>query len=95
MWEIVAQRPALAADGLHMHVDLVGYLSPHIAREPIMLAVERVLQRMALGETFVVVKDGEPVPVKPGACEVCAFEPALKTEKDPPKGNLILDLPQL
>lgn len=93
MYEIRTCRTAPADDFSHTHIDLVGVFSPHIAYEPIMVDVPRLQQRMDWGEEFYVLHEGEKVPVKPGTCEVCGLEPYLKTEKDPPDGNLILALP--
>lgn len=88
-------RTVEAEDGSHRHIDLVGYLSPHTPYEPVMVPVLRILEKMALDEDFFVERDGERIPVKAAKCEVCGHEPYLKTEKDPPNGNLILELPEI
>ena len=89
MYEIAAIRTAASDDATHEHVELVGYNSRHIEGEQILIPIERVGQRLALGEEFWIVVDGEKVPVTPSKCETCGHEPVLKAAK----GSL-LDLPR-
>lgn len=94
MPEIVCVRTVLADDGAHEHVDLVGYMSPHIPGEPILIPPRRIQQKMAAElERFWIERDGEKIDVKAGKCQVCGHEPYLVTEKDPADGTLLLGLP--
>lgn len=93
-FEITRRRTEPAGDGSHDHIELVGILSPHTPIEPVNVDVGRILERMVLGEEFFVrAPDGSEAKVVEGKCEVCGHTPTLKTDKDPPGGNLILDLP--
>jgi hypothetical protein len=96
LYEITAVRLKPADDGEHMHVDLVGYDSPHIPGEQILIPVERVIQRMALGEKFGVrTGNGDEVAeVQPAKCPLCGHEPYLKTTADTPDRQLLLELPE-
>ena len=93
-YEISAVRLVPSDDGSHFHVELVGYLSLHTPDEPIMIDIPRVLQKMAFGEKFHIMINGEPVEVSAGKCPVCGFEPHLKTAADPADSTRLLDLPQ-
>lgn len=69
-------------DAEHDHVSLVGYHSPHIAAEPIMLSAERTIQRIGIGDKFVVKANGDETEVVAGACPVCGETPYLRTKAD-------------
>lgn len=82
------------ADAHHDHVDLVGCYSVHIAMEPIMLSTERTLQRIALGEKFVV-KDGDAeIELVSGKCPECGHEPYLRTAADQGDEQKLMGLPR-
>ncbi|MFA5889982.1 MAG: hypothetical protein WDA27_03350 [Actinomycetota bacterium] len=93
MLEIAAVRLVAADDQTHHHIDLVGYLSPHLPDEPIMIDIPRVAQRIALGEKFVAVVDGEQAEVSVGKCARCGHEPYLRTTADTGENERLLDLP--
>lgn len=93
-YPITRVRKVTAEDGAHEHVDLVGYLSPHTPFEPVMVPIPRILDNIALGEAYMIERDGEQIPVTEGKCPVCGFEPYLKTEKDPAGGSLLNELPE-
>lgn len=82
MLEIAAVRLVAAEDQTHYHVELIGYVSPHLPDEPIMIDVSRLLQRMALGEKFFVAANGEQAEVSESKCARCGFAPYLKTAAD-------------
>lgn len=91
--EIVAFR-AVQADVTHDHVELVGYQSPHIEKEPIMLSIERTLQRISLGEQFFMKgKDGQEITLVAGTCPECGHEPYLRTVADEGDEQLLMTLP--
>jgi hypothetical protein len=80
-WQVVSVRRE-QADSDHDHIGLIGYFSPHIEYEPIMLSVARTLERMEHGERFYI-KDGDAeVDLVPGKCSVCGHEPYLRTAAD-------------
>lgn len=93
MYEIVAVRRVPSDDESHMHIGLVGYMSSHLPEEPIMISPARVIQRIAFGDTFSVLVDGEPAEVQAGACAECGLEPYLKTAKDSSSRRHIEGLP--
>lgn len=88
MYEIAAIRTERAADQTHEHITLVGYNSPHIEGEQILIPIARVPQRQALGEDFGLRVGDETVSITIGACDVCGH-PVPKCAK----GSL-LDLPR-
>lgn len=91
--EVVAFRTA-QADAEHDHVELIGYRSPHIEKEPIMLSVERTLQRISLGDRlFMRGKDGEEIDLAAGQCPVCGLEPYLRTAADQGDEQKLMTLP--
>lgn len=92
MYEIVAIRTVASDDQSHEHIALVGYRSPHMPDEAIMIPIPRVASRMALGEKFAVGDD--KAEVSAGKCTVCGHEPYLKTAKDTKDHALLLDLPR-
>lgn len=92
MPEIVARRVVASDDGTHAHIDLVGYHTPHIPYEPLMISVDRLIEKTAVMERFWVTRDGEEVEVKAGTCPTCGRAPTLVTDRDPPGGSLILEL---
>lgn len=92
MYQITKVRTEPSPDGSHLHIGLVGYSSAHIV-EVITVPPARVLQQIALGESFSLDLNGEKADVSAGACEVCGFEPYLKTSADTPGDNKILSLP--
>jgi hypothetical protein len=93
--EIVAIRTEPAELGPeHEHVALVGYYTPHIPYEPLMIPPERIKEKMLVLETFWIVDpSGEKVDVVPGSCPVCAHEPYLRTAKDSGDTELLKNLP--
>jgi hypothetical protein len=91
-WEVVSVRLEQVSYPDHDHVSLIGYFSPHIEYEPIMLSVERTLQRMDDGERFYI-KDGDAeADLKPGKCSVCGHEPYLRTTADAEDEEKLLGL---
>ncbi|HEX9695028.1 MAG TPA: hypothetical protein VGB64_01790 [Actinomycetota bacterium] len=70
------------ADADHDHVELVGYHSPHLAAEPIMLSPDRVLQLISLGERFFVQDGDAEHDLVDGTCPVCGRAPYLRTKGD-------------
>jgi len=95
VYEIVSIKLAPSDDQSHFHADLVGYVSKHIPEEPVMVPPERIIQRMVLGEKFVVTVDGDPVEVSAGKCLKCGLEPYLKTSADTGDVNRIEQLPSI
>jgi hypothetical protein len=93
-YEIKAVRLEPADDDSHMHIELVGYLSPHLEAEEILIPISRAIQKMAFAEKFHVMVNGEPAEVKPGKCHVCGFEPYLVTSADTDDINQIEELAQ-
>jgi hypothetical protein len=93
-YEIKSVRLAPADDDSHLHIELIGYASPHVEGEEIMIPIPRALQKMAFSEKFHVVVDGQPAEVKPGKCATCGFEPYLVTPADRDEINQIEELPQ-
>ncbi|MHB8512723.1 MAG: hypothetical protein ACYDCC_11145 [Actinomycetota bacterium] len=77
----------------HDHVVLVGYHSNHIASEPIMLSTERTLQRMSLGETFVITQGDQTIELIEGSCPVCGYAPYLRTKADSGDDQKLMELP--
>lgn len=88
MYEIAAVRIERSADQSHEHVVLIGYNSPHIEGEQILIPIARVLQRQALGETFYLKVDGEMADISASSCDICGQATLAAT-----KGSL-LDLPR-
>ena len=93
-YEIRSVRLTPWVDDSHLHIELIGYDSPHVEGEDIMISIPRVLQKMAFGEKFHVMVKGEPVEVQRGSCATCGFEPYLVTPADEPDFNQIEELPQ-
>lgn len=93
MYEIIGVRTKASDDQSHRHIDVVGYRSPHIT-EAIMVSPDRIIQRLAFDEKFCVDVEGEKADVSASTCEVCGFEPYLKTSKDTKGRNRILELPE-
>jgi hypothetical protein len=93
-YEIKAVRLESSDDDSHMHIELVGYLSPHLETEVILIPIPRAIQKMAFAEKFHVMVNGEPAEVKAGKCHVCGFEPYLVTSADTGEVNYIEELPQ-
>lgn len=94
MYEIESVRAEPSEDLSHEHVALVGYLSPHTPGEPITIPIARVLQKIALGETFGIVAGDQKAEVAAGKCPVCGLEPYLKTSADSGDRSPLLDLPR-
>ncbi len=92
-YEIVAVRREPTDDLSHDHISLVGFISNHLPDEEIYVDAGRIVQRLALGEKFVVDIDGEKVDVQPATCAVCGEGPSLKTAKDTSNRQYLLDLP--
>jgi len=93
-YEIKSVRLEPWVDDSHLHIELIGYASPHVEGEEIMIDIPRALQKMAFDEKFHVVVDGESVEVQRGKCATCGFEPYLVTPADKPDFNQIEELPQ-
>ena len=93
-YEIKSVRLVPWVDDSHLHIELIGYSSPHVEGEEIMIDIPRALQKMAFDEKFHVVVDGESVGVQRGTCATCGFEPYLVTHADKPDFNQIEELPQ-
>ncbi|MGZ4211225.1 MAG: hypothetical protein ACXVQX_11600 [Actinomycetota bacterium] len=93
-YEITAVRLEPSDDDSHMHIELIGYQSPHVGGEEIMIPIPRALQKMAFTEKFHVMVDGQPAEVKAGKCATCGFEPYLLTSADVGELNQIEELPQ-
>ena len=93
-YEITAVRLTPSDDESHLHIELIGYLSPHVENEDIMISIPRAIQKMAFTEKFHVTVDGEPSEVKQGKCATCGFEPYLVTAADHGELNHIEELPQ-
>ena len=91
--QIVARRTVQFGTD-HDHVDLVGYRSNHIAAEPIMLSVERTLQRIALGERFFIKEGDQEIDLIEGSCPVCGYAPYLRTKGDPGDEQKLMELPE-
>lgn len=92
-WQVVSVRRA-QADADHDHIELIGYFSPHIEYEPIMLAVNRTLERIEHGERFYL-KDGDAeTDLVAGKCTVCGHEPYLRTAADAPDEEKLQALPE-
>lgn len=95
MPEIVAIRTGLAdRPPEHQHVVLVGYFTPHIPHEPLMIAPARIKEKMLVLEKFWITVDGEKVDVVTGTCPVCGEEPYLRTAKDSGDTELLKNLPE-
>ena len=93
-YEIKSVRLAPSDDDSHLHIELIGYASPHVEGEEIMIDIARALQKMAFSEKFHVMVNGEPVEVQVGKCATCGIEPYLVTPADKPDYNQIEELPQ-
>jgi len=93
-YEIKSVRLTPSDDDSHLHIELIGYVSSHVEGEEIMIPIARALQKMAFGEKFHVMVNGEPVEVKAGKCATCGIEPYLVTDADKPDFNQIEELPQ-
>lgn len=94
MYELTTIRTIIQADG-HEHIELVGYLSPHIENEAITIAPERIAARIALGESFGVKIGDELVEVAGANCPVCGAPGQLKTKKDTKTQQHLLALPRI
>jgi hypothetical protein len=93
--EIVAIRTEPAERGpTHEHVALVGYYTPHIPYEPLMIPPERIKEKTLVLETFWITHDGEKIDVVMGSCPVCAHEPYVRTAKDSGDTELLKALPE-
>ena len=92
-YEISSVRLTPSDDQSHLHVELIGYDSPHTPGEPIMIGIRRALEKMAFDEKFHITVDGEHADVTEGKCFVCGFAPYLVTSKDDANNNRLLDLP--
>lgn len=93
MYEITTIR-SIPADTSHDHVELVGYLSPHIEGEPIMIDLERVAPRIALGDVFQVRVGEELLDLKVAPCPICDAPGQLSTAKDSKALQYLLALPR-
>ena len=93
-YEIKSVRLAPSDDDSHLHIELIGYASPHVEGEEIMIDIQRALQKMAFAEKFHVMVNGESAEVKQGKCQMCGIEPYLVTTADTPEFNQIEELPQ-
>lgn len=93
MYEIAAIRTVPSDDETHQHIELVGYMSPHIEGEPIFISIPRLLTKIAFGEKFAVRVGDDLAEISAGKCPTCGFEPYLKTSKDAAGTTLLLALP--
>ena len=93
-YEIKSVRLIPWTDDSHLHIELIGYASPHVEGEEIMIDIPRALQKMSFDEKFHVTVEGAPVEVQRGKCATCGFEPYLVTPADKPDYNQIEELPQ-
>lgn len=91
-YEITAVRTEWSDDATHEHVDLVGYESAHTPGEPIMVPISRIATQIAFGETYFVTVDGERGEVSVAKCDICGYEPHLKTSKDSAERRPLLEL---
>jgi hypothetical protein len=92
--EIVAIRSEPAETGPeHDHVALVGYFTPHIPHEPLMIAPDRLRTKTLVLEKFWMTHDGDKVDVTVGTCPVCGAEPYPRTAKDSGDTELLKTLP--
>jgi hypothetical protein len=92
-WQVVSVRREQAEPD-HDHIALIGYFSPHIEYEPIMLSVERTLQRIGETERFYI-KDGDAeADLSAGKCSICGHEPYLRTTADAEDEEKLHALPE-
>ena len=94
MPEVVRVRLKETDDQSHYHVDLVGYESEHIEGEPIMVATERVIEKMLYNRFWMKTLAGEETDLVSGKCSVCGHEPYLRTAADGELEEHLLDLPE-
>lgn len=94
MYELTTIRTITLPDG-HDHIEVVGYLSPHIENEPITITPDRIAARIALGEAFGVRVGDELVEVMPATCPVCGASGHLKSKKDSKTQQQLLSLPRV
>ena len=94
MPEIVAVRLKDTDDQTHVHVDLVGYETDHIATEPIMITTERAISLMLYERLWMKTTTGEETDLTSGKCSVCGHEPYLRTAADGEHEEHLLDLPE-
>jgi len=93
-YKITAVRTELSDDASHEHVDLVGYESPHTPGEPILVPISSIATKIAFGESYYVEVDGERADVQVAKCDLCGFDPHLKTSKDSGDRRALLELPR-
>lgn len=93
-YEIIAVRTEMSDDLSHEHVELVGYASPHIVGEAIMIPVPRLIQRLAFGDKFFMSVNGEQAEITAAKCPTCGHEPGLKTSADKAGTQHLLALPR-
>jgi len=91
--ETVRVRQVESDDRTHLHVDLIGYESDHIAGEPIMISTERAISKMLYVRFWIKTPDGEADLVS-GKCSVCGHEPYLRTTADSEKEEKLQALPE-
>lgn len=94
MAEPIVARRTVQADAHHDHIDLVGYRSNHIAAEPIMLSIERTLQRIALGERFFIKEADQEIDLVEGKCPECGHAPYIRTTADQGDEQKLMSLPE-
>lgn len=94
MPEIVVMRLKETDDRSHVHVDLVGYQTDHIATEPIMVTTERAISLMLYERFWMKTLAGEETDLISGKCSVCGHEPYLRTVADGEHEEHLLDLPE-
>ena len=68
-YEIKSVRLAPSDDDSHLHIELIGYASPHVEGEEIMIPIARALQKMAFSEKFHVMVNGEPADLHEAALQ--------------------------
>lgn len=92
-WPVVSVRREQAEPD-HDHVALIGYFSPHIEYEPIMLSVQRTLERIDWGERFYIKEGDQEIEIVSGKCSVCGHEPYLRTAADAEDEEKLQALPE-
>jgi hypothetical protein len=92
--EIVVMRLQETDDRSHVHVDLVGYQTDHIATEPIMVTTDRAISLMLYERFWMKTLSGEETDLISGKCSVCGHEPYLRTAADGEHEEHLLDLPE-
>jgi hypothetical protein len=93
-YEITAVRLEPSRDRSHMHLELIGYTSPHMPGEEITIDISRALQKMDFDEKFHIVLDGERAEIVEGTCPSCDLKPYLRTSADAGDEQKLFALPR-